>query len=76
MVTDSQGNPRANVKVQIYGPDGRLLATVYTDVDGYYSYAYKATGKAATYTLKLPSYNQTKSVTVKANSLVEVNFVI
>ena len=76
MVTDSQGNPRANVKVQIYGPDGKLLATVYTDADGYYVYTFKPTGKAATYTVKLPDYKQTKSVTVKANSLVEVNFVI
>jgi hypothetical protein len=76
LVTDSQGNPVKGVKVQIYGPDGTLLATVYTDEDGWYFYSYKYTGKAATFTVKLPDKGQSKSVTVKANALVEVDFQI
>jgi hypothetical protein len=76
LVTDSQGNPVKGVKVQIYGPDGKLIATVYTDEDGWYMYNYKWTGKAATFTVKLPDYKQSKSVTLKANGFVVVNFVI
>jgi hypothetical protein len=76
IVTDSEGAPVAGVKVQIYGPDGKLLATVYTDKDGWYFYNYKYTGKAATFTIKLPEYNLKQSVTLKANSFVVVNFTI
>ncbi len=76
IVTDAIGNPIKGVKVQIYGPDDKLIATVYTDQDGWYMYNYKHTGKAATFTIKLPDYNQQKSVTLKANSFVVVNFTI
>ncbi|MEM2294046.1 MAG: hypothetical protein QXX41_12295 [Nitrososphaerota archaeon] len=51
IVTDSEGNPSAGVEVKIYGPDGKLLATVETDEDGWYFFNYKHTGKAATYTI-------------------------
>jgi len=76
IVTDNSGNPVQGVKVQIYGPDGKLLATVYTDEDGWYMYNYKHTGKAANFTIKLPDYKQSKTVTLKANSFVVVNFTI
>ena len=62
--------------VQIYDPDGKLLAAVYTDEDGWYMYNYKHTRKAATFTMKLPDYNKQQSVTLKANSLAVVNFVV
>jgi len=39
-------------------------------------YEYKYTGKAATFTIKLPEYGQQKSVTVKANSFALVDFQI
>jgi hypothetical protein len=76
LVTDSEGNPIKGVKVQIYGPDGKLLATVYTDKDGWYFYNYKYTGKAATFTIKLPEYNKTATVTIKSNSLTKTDFII
>jgi hypothetical protein len=76
LITDSQGTPVQGVKVQIIGPTGTLLATVYTDEDGFYFFYYKATGKAATYTVKLPVYGKSASVTVKPNAIVQVNFTL
>lgn len=74
IVPDSNGNPVESVKVQIYSPDGKLLATVYTDEDGWYMYHYKHTGKVATYTIKCGEI--TKTVTLKANQIVQMNFTI
>ena len=76
LVLDVNGNPLKGIKVQIYDPTGKLLATVYTDEDGWYMYNYKHTGKAATYTIELPDYSLQQSVTLKANSFVVVNFQI
>jgi hypothetical protein len=74
VVLDSTGNPVAGVTVQIYDPKGKLLATVITDEDGFYSYQYKYTGSPATFTIKLPAYNLSQSVKVQSNKLVEVDF--
>jgi hypothetical protein len=76
LVTNGEGDPVSGVKVQIYNSANKLLATVYTDQDGFYFYNYKHTGKAATFTLKLPDYSLVKSVTLKANGLVAVDFQI
>lgn len=76
IVTDASGTPVAGVKVEIRGPTGALLATVYTDEDGFYFFYYKYTGKAATFTVKLPSYGKSQSVTVKPNTVVQVNFTL
>jgi len=75
LVTQS-GTPVQNVKVQIFGPSGILLKTVYTDQDGWYSYPYKHTAKSATYTITLPEHNQSKTVIVKSNGLALVDFQI
>jgi hypothetical protein len=50
VVTDMNGNPVAGVKVQIYDPNGKLLATVSTDSNGSYSCACKYTGGSAFFT--------------------------
>ena len=76
MVTDSDENPVPGVTVEIYSPTGSLLATVSTDVDGYYFCSHKHTGKTATYTVTLPDYSLSTRVPIKANALVEVNFTI
>ena len=39
-------------------------------------WAYKYTGKAATFTVKLPAYDQSKSVTLKSNGYLVVNFTV
>ena len=65
-----------NVKVQIYDSSNKLLATVYTDADGWYMWQYKYTGKAATFTVKLPAYNLAQSVTLKSNGFLLVNFTV
>jgi 5-hydroxyisourate hydrolase-like protein (transthyretin family) len=76
LVTTSDGTPVKGVKIQIYDSSGKLLATVYTDEDGWYMYNYKWTGKAATFTIKLPAYNLKQSVTLKANAFAFVNFTV
>jgi hypothetical protein len=37
---------------------------------------YKHTGKAATYTVKLPAFGVQQSITVKANGFLIVKFVV
>jgi hypothetical protein len=63
-----------NTLVEIYSPKGAKLVTLYTDEDGYYMFLYKHTAKAATYTIKLPNYGRTVSITVKANGFAAVDF--
>lgn len=73
LVLDSDGNPIANAKVQIY--QGKtLLGTVYTDDDGWYMFSYKYTGKPTTFTVKVPILGAQQTVTLKANGFVVVNF--
>ena len=75
LVLESDGDPVTNVKVQIY-QGTKLMATVYTDADGWYMWQYKYTGKAATFTVKLPDYNLSKSVTLKSNGYLVVSFTL
>jgi len=65
-------DPVANVKVVIKG-DGQTQ-TLYTDQDGWYQWQFKYTGKATTFTVTLPAYGVSKSVTIKSNAFVFVNF--
>ena len=70
----SSGNPVPGVRVQFYKPSGQLIASTITDSDGFYQFAYKATGKAASYTIKLPDYGEQKTVTLKANGYARADF--
>src|SRR5437867_327547 len=54
LVLESDGDPVSNVQVEISST--KKLATVYTDQHGWYMWAYKDTGKAATFTVELPAY--------------------
>ena len=74
-VTDENGDPMENVKVEIYGPSSKTkpLATVKTNAEGIYLYEYK-NPKAATFTVKLPEYNLSQKVTLPKNGFVIVNF--
>ena len=74
LVTDADVTPLPGVRVEIYKPNGDLLGTVSTDQDGWYMYQYKHSGKAMTYTIKLPDYGQTRTVLLKSNQLVTVDF--
>jgi hypothetical protein len=73
IVTDSTSTAVKGVKVEIYGPDGKLLGTVHIDEDGFY-YEYK--GKAGTFAIKLSTYKKHPTVTLKANGSAVVNFSI
>jgi hypothetical protein len=68
--------PVANVKVLIYDSSNKLLATVYTDQDGWYMWQYKYTGRADTFTVKLPAFNKAQTVTLKSNGFLVVNFTV
>jgi hypothetical protein len=65
--------PLYNVKAEIY-QGTKLMGTVYTDDDGYFMWAYKYTGKATTFTVKLPAYGQSKSDTLKSNGFLAMDF--
>src|SRR5439155_22029980 len=65
LVLNSAGTPVANATVTIY-QGTKPLATVYTDQDGWYQWPYKYTGKATTFTLKLPTYSVSQTVTLKS----------
>ena len=75
LVRDTYGNPVVNTPVQIYQGTA-LKQTVYTDADGWYVWTYKYTGKATTFTLKLPAYNLSQSATLKSNGFMVVNFTV
>jgi hypothetical protein len=68
------GNPVAGASVKIYDGSNKLLATVSTDSDGWYMWAYKYTGKAATFVVKTGAASQT--VTLKSNGYLIVNFTV
>ena len=76
LVLDNSGTPVSGVMVKILDSKNTVLATVYTDQDGWYMWQYKWTGKAATFTVKLPAYNWAQSVTLKSNGFVTVNFTL
>jgi len=71
---EANGNGVPNVMVEVYNPKGALIGTVYTDDDGFYSFYWKHTGKAATYTVELPVYVLSQPVLVKSGTIVYVNF--
>ena len=64
----------AGTKVDIYNSSNKLQVTVYMDEDGWYMWQYKYTGKATTFTVKLPAHKLSKSVTMKSNGFVIANF--
>jgi hypothetical protein len=77
-VTSTSAASVQNIEVLIKKPDGSNLATVYTDADGFYFYAYKHKAKSATYTIWLPGYPSVpfQPVIVKANGFAVVNFTV
>jgi hypothetical protein len=75
-ITPYGEEPLAGVRVQVFGPSGNLVGTVFTDEDGVYLLVYKHTGKAAYYTIKLPDYGKQVKVQVKSNGWAIVNFTI
>jgi slime mold repeat-containing protein len=70
----STSSPAPNVRVQFFKPTGALIASTTTDADGFYQFVYKATGKTANYTVKLPDYGKQKTVTLKANGYARADF--
>jgi hypothetical protein len=76
LVLDGLDEPVPGVTVKIYDSKNKLLATVYTDEDGWYMWQYKYTGKPATFTVMLPDYNQSQTVTLKSNGFLVVSFIV
>ncbi len=73
------GTPVGGAAVQIFqgtSATGTPKATVTTDADGWYMWSYKYTGKATSFTVKLPGYPTiaTQTVTLKSNGYLTVNF--
>lgn len=66
-------NSVAGTKVQLYEKT-KLLGTVTTDEDGFYTFKYNYTGKPTTLTIKMPEFNAQQSVGLKSNGWVYVSF--
>ncbi len=62
------GDPVANVRVQFFGPTGALIATTNSDVDGFFSFVYKAKGRPASYTVTLPDFHEQRTVTLSGSN--------
>jgi hypothetical protein len=75
LITDQYGTPVPGAKVVIKNSAGKLLATVYTDQDGWYMYTFKGS-KTATYTITASygSWTQSQKAYLKPKSVVEVDF--
>ncbi len=76
VVKNGTTEPVPNLMVQIYDSNKKLLATVYTDQDGWYMWQYKYTGKAATFTVKIAGTTLSQTVTLKSNGFLVVNFTL
>jgi hypothetical protein len=74
LLLKSSGSGKANVRVEFWGPTGKLIASTTTDADGFYMFSYKATGKPSTYTIKVPTLGLQKSTPLKANGYALVTF--
>ena len=68
-------DPAVGAKVQIYDASNKLVASLTTDQDGWYMWQHKYTGKAATFTVKLPDFGL-QSVTLKSNGFVIASFTV
>ena len=69
-------DPLPAATLTLKDPNGKTVGTGSSDGDGFYSINYKYTGKSANFTLKAVSSKgtQTKTVTLKANGFVQVDF--
>jgi hypothetical protein len=77
LVLNSAGTPVSNATVAIYqGANLLPSAVLSTDSDGWYSWQYKYTGKATTFTVKLLAYALAQTVTLKSNGFLVVNFMV
>jgi hypothetical protein len=74
LVLDQYGNPLVNVQVKIYDSKLVLKATVYTDVDGWYQWNMKFSGKTTTWTVKVPAYGLTQTFTGPSKTFYVVSF--
>jgi hypothetical protein len=71
---NGSNDPVAGALVEIWDSSNKKVASLTTDQDAWYTWQYKYTGKAATFTVKLPKYGKSQSVTLKSNGFVVVNF--
>ncbi len=76
LVLDSAGTPVKNTRVLIYDSNNILIATVYTDQDGFFSYIFKYTGHPTTFTVRIPAYNIVQSITLKSNGFAWTNITV
>jgi hypothetical protein len=68
------GAAQSNKTVEIW-IGGKKMGPVTTDGDGWYMWSYKWTGKAVTFTVKVPSLGLVGTGTLKANGYVQLNFI-
>ncbi len=77
-VTDTNGFPVPGATVKVYDNNGKLVATLLTDQDGFYSYAFKYTGKQTIYSLVVTTSwcTVSKYFSIKSNQSVWVDVTV
>jgi hypothetical protein len=65
--------PIADTSVEVW-IGTKKMATVKTDIDGWFMWSYKYTGKPVTFTAKVPAYGLVQSATLKSNGFVALSF--
>jgi len=70
------GDPVVGTNVRIYDVKNVLKANLYTDADGWYYWAMKFSGKTVTWTVKLPSFNLSQTISGPSKTFYVVNFAV
>jgi hypothetical protein len=75
-LTTLSRNPVPGATVALRNSQNVQVGSAVTDADGYYQVNYKHTGKAANYTARIVfgDFTQTKTVTLKANAFLQVDW--
>jgi len=68
------GDPVAGTNVRIFNAKGALVANLWTDSDGWYMWTFKFSGKTVTYTVKVPAFSLSQTITMTSKQFVLVNF--
>ncbi len=78
IVQDTNGGLVQGATVRILDNNGNLVATVTTDQDGFFSYAFKYTGKQVSYSLVVTTSwcTATQSFSIKSNQFVWVSVTV
>jgi hypothetical protein len=69
-------DPVVGTNVRIYDAKNVLKANLYTDADGWYYWAMKFSGKTVTWTVRVPAFNASQTISGPSKTFYVVNFAV